>query len=80
MSQALFSIILGFFHLNLPSVPYTSFVNDGHRVESSIVTLFSVKPLGEWKGFEPNSHPNETQIINSLSLWLHYSEGWWIQR
>ena len=45
MSQALFSIILGFFHLILPSIPYTSFVNDGHRVESSIVTLFSVKPL-----------------------------------
>jgi len=41
------SIILIYLHLILPSIPNTSFVNDGRGVESPIVTPFSVKPLDD---------------------------------
>ena len=46
MSQALSGVFFIYFHLILPSIPYTSFVNDGRGVESSIVTPFSVNPWG----------------------------------
>ena len=38
--------VKSFFKKTLGSIPYTSLVNGGHRVESSIVTLFSLKNGG----------------------------------
>ena len=88
MSQALFVIIFIIFNsLARPNVSKLPLVTGSLMEENSIYNaeggflFLSFNGFFEgWRGFEPQSHSNETQVINSLSLWHQYSDGWLIHR